>query len=245
MISLIIYCRPLNKCCNFSLLVREAFFSLFSICIPLVRIIHSVGQGESTFPLQRVTDKWCPPMALHDELVLLHNRLTIHHRKSICFGKKNGAKRFYSIGCNGELSWSIRWIMCILKYCVNTYFYNSLLHFQRSHRRLHLKWEGAYRRWALALFCLSRRWAMTIFPELGRKNIIFWFKWIIKNNGKKQLRELWLEGRKVSVNVMRALRELCSLLQSMYFLAPQLRQQHYMNVLRIFFPRAGTIICCE
>lgn len=221
------------------------FFSFFSICIPLVRIIHSVGQGESTFPLQWVTDKWCPPTALHDELVLLHNRLTIHHIKSICFEKKNGAKRFYSIGCNGELLWSIRWIMCILKYCVNTYFYNSLLHFQRSHCRLHLKWEGAYRRWALALFCLSRRWAMTIFPELERKNIISWFKWIIQNNGKHQLRELWLEGRKVSVNVMRAPRELCSLLQSMYFLAPQLRRQHYMNVPHIFFPKAGTIICCD
>lgn len=185
MISLIIYCRPLNKCCNFSLQVREAFFSLFSICIPLVRIIHSVGQGESTFPLQRVTDKWCPPMALHDELVLLHNRLTIHHRKSICFEKKNGAKRFYSIGCNGELSWSIRWIMCILKYCVNTYFYNSLLHFQRSHRRLHLKWEGAYRRWALALFLPQQ--------EVGNDN----FSWIreekyyflIQMNNKKQWQE--------------------------------------------------------
>lgn len=167
----------------------------FSIYIPLVRIIHSMGQGESTFPLQWVTDKWCPPMALHDELVLLHNRFTVHHIRSICFGKKNGAKRFYSIGCNGELSWSIRWIMCILKYCVNTYFYNSLLHFQRSHCRLHLKWEGAYRRWALALFCLSRRWAMTIFPELEREKYYF----LIQMNNKKQWKEATrrtLTGRK-------------------------------------------------
>lgn len=162
-----------------------SFFLIFFICISLVRIIQSTGQGQSKkFPLQQVKYKWCPPTVLHNELALLRNRFTIYHVKSICF-EKNGAKRFYSIGCNGELLWSIRWIMCILKYCVNTYFCNSLLHFQRSHCSLHLKWEGAHRRWALALFSLSRRWAMTIFPELERKNIIFWFKWIIKNNGKQ------------------------------------------------------------
>lgn len=188
---------PLKEHYNFSFSVQEAFLSFF-ICISLVRIICSTGQGQSKKSLsQQDKDKLCPPMILHHQSALLHNRVMIYHIRSICFEKKkNGAKRFYSIGCNGELLWSIRWIMCILKYCVNTYFYNSLLHFQRSHCRLHLKWEGAHRRWALALFSLSRRWAMTIPPKLERKNIISWFMWTIKNNGKQHTENSdWKEGR--------------------------------------------------
>jgi len=80
-----------------------SFFLFFSICISLVRIIHSMGQGQSKkFALQRVKDQWCPHTVLHEELALLCNSFMIYHVKSICFEKK-GVKRFYSIGCNGEL----------------------------------------------------------------------------------------------------------------------------------------------
>lgn len=128
---------PLNRCCKFPFHVHKAFPSFYFILICLDRIIPSMDQGQSKkFALQWVKDKWCPPPVVHDELALLRNRFTIYHIKS---GEKNGVKRLYSIGCNGELLWSIRWIMCILKYCVNTYFYNSQLHFQRSHCSLHLK----------------------------------------------------------------------------------------------------------